>query len=63
MSSELNNYPPLLEYLFNLGRQNLRSVDSAKWTCARSALDNRRAAAFAGEHLEQYLNVGSALTT
>ena len=21
MSSKLNNYPPLLEYLFNLGRQ------------------------------------------
>jgi hypothetical protein len=34
-------------------------VDSAKWSCARSALDNGPAAAFAGEHLEQYLNAPS----
>jgi hypothetical protein len=38
MSSKLNNYPPLLEYLFNLGRVlgsrkiERRSVSARRWT-------------------------------
>jgi hypothetical protein len=43
MSSKLNNYPPLLDYLFNLGRltgdawsrkMEMRSVSAQPWTCS-----------------------------
>src|SRR5262249_14072697 len=32
MSSKRNNYPPLLQYLFNLGRQTADEVSAQPWT-------------------------------
>ena len=58
MASKLNNYPPLLEYLFSCGRQipatrGSRKMEIAAW----AALNDGRAAVAAGERVGQYLNL------
>ena len=56
MSSKLNNYPPLLEYLFNLGRQTGDAwiAQNGEALGQRSTMDVQHAVA--GERVGQYLN-------